>query len=79
MLYECNTHGIWNADYASGCPDCMGEARKRIAEADARIAVLENALREAIESVEDWAGYASEYFQDKHDLAGDLQRLRSFL
>lgn len=45
----------------------------------ARIAELEKALREAIECVEMWSGYASEYFRDKHDLAGDLKRLRSVL
>lgn len=44
-----------------------------------RVAGLEKALREAIESIEDWAGYASEYFQEKHDLKGELARLNSAL
>jgi hypothetical protein len=38
---------------------------------------LRGALRLAIETVEFWAAYASPYFQDKHDLAGDLQKLRA--
>ncbi len=41
-----------------------------------RVAELEAALRDAIGCIEDWASYASEYFQEKHDLAGDLTRLR---
>ena len=40
---------------------------------------LAEALREARAMVEDWAGYASEYFQDKHDLQGDLAKLDAAL
>ena len=40
---------------------------------------LEAALSDAIECVEEWAAYASPYFQEKHDLAGDLARLRAVL
>jgi len=45
----------------------------------ARIAELEGALEEAIESVEEWSAYASDYFKEKHDLEGDLSRLRAAL
>ena len=34
-------------------------------------------LEEASEQLH-WAGYAGEYFQKKHDLAGDIVRLESF-
>jgi hypothetical protein len=34
------------------------------------------ALEEATAEIEDWAAYASEYFQDKHDLQGTLAKLR---
>lgn len=40
---------------------------------------LRAALRLAIDAVEHWASYASPYFQEKHDLAGDLQELRAAL
>ena len=40
---------------------------------------LRGALRDAIESIEHWASYASDYFREKHDLTGDLQNLRSAL
>ncbi len=40
---------------------------------------LREALRLAIEAVEFWAAYASPYFQEKHDLAKDLQKLRAAL
>lgn len=33
------------------------------------------ALKDARECVEAWAAYASEYFREKHDLAGDLARI----
>lgn len=45
----------------------------------ARIRELVAALADAIEEVEDWGGYASEYFQKKHDLAGRIEDLRTVL
>jgi hypothetical protein len=36
---------------------------------------LRAALSEAVGIVEHWGGYASKYFQDKHDLAGDIAKL----
>lgn len=41
-----------------------------------RSALLE-ALKDAAECIESWGSYASEYFQDKHDLAGDIDRIQS--
>jgi chromosome segregation ATPase len=38
---------------------------------------LEKALEDAAECIESWGGYASTYFQDKHDLAGDIERTRT--
>ena len=40
---------------------------------------LVEALEEARELVESWGAYASQYFQEKHDLAGDLIRLDAAL
>lgn len=40
---------------------------------------LRGLLDEAIIEIEDWAGYASEYFQDKHDLNGTLAKFRAAL
>lgn len=37
------------------------------------------ALADAIECVESWGEYATEYFRVKHDLDGDLARLRAAL
>lgn len=48
-------------------------------EAADEIEKLRAALRLAIDAVEHWASYASPYFQEKHDLAGDLQELRAAL
>jgi hypothetical protein len=48
-------------------------------EAADEIEKLRAALRLAIDAVEHWASYASLYAQEKHDLAGDLQKLRAAL
>jgi len=48
-------------------------------EAAAEIEKLRAALGLAIDAVEHWASYASPYFQEKHDLTGDLQELRAAL
>ncbi len=36
---------------------------------------LMEVLKDAREMVSDWAGYASPYFQEKHDIDGDLEKL----
>ena len=48
-------------------------------EAADRIEQLEAALREAVEDIEFWGAYASEYFQDKHDLKSSIQNARKAL
>jgi hypothetical protein len=48
-------------------------------EAADEIEKLREALRLAIDAVEYWASYASLYAHEKHDLAGDLQKLRAAL
>jgi hypothetical protein len=40
---------------------------------------LREALLEAREDVAHWGGYASDYFREKHDLAGDLARIDAAL
>ena len=30
MEYECKTHGVWDANKASGCPECVREMRAEI-------------------------------------------------
>ena len=37
---------------------------------------LRKLLEEASECIADWGLYASEYFQKKHDLDGDIRRFR---
>ena len=48
-----------------------------IADLEARCAEMKAALNDAIESIEDWAGYASEYFRQKHGLAEEVARLKA--
>jgi len=54
-------------------------ARAEMLRAATEIEKLRAALRLAIDAVEHWASYASPYFQEKHDLAGDLQEMRAAL
>jgi chromosome segregation ATPase len=54
-------------------------AATRAVEAEAERDRLREALEEAREDVVHWAGYASDYFKEKHDLAGDLARIDAAL
>jgi hypothetical protein len=63
-------------------PDLLGvctQIDNVLAGQKAENARLREALRLAIDAVEFWAAYATPYFQDKHDLAEDLQKLRAGL
>ena len=44
--------------------------------ANTEVERLRTALTDAANEVEDWAGYAPEYFRKKYDLAGVLVKLR---
>ena len=44
-----------------------------------RIRVLREALADAIVCVQDWSAYVAPYYLEKHDLHGDLARLRAAL
>lgn len=69
-------------------PDMMPawELREHLKQRDDQITALRAdnerlraALRDARECVQAWSGYASEYFCEKHDLAGDLARIDAAL
>ena len=71
LLAGCAVVGgyIANSRYiASANPDTILEL---IRQRDELLA----ALKDAREMVSDWAGYASPYFQEKHDIDGDLKKL----
>lgn len=51
--------------------------QKEIAALTAKLEKAREALEDAAECIESWGGYASAYFQDKHDLAGDIERIRT--
>jgi len=58
---------------------CHEQCERPLCVANRRIAALEALLGEAIESIEDWAGYASEYFREKYGLAEELAKFRAAL
>lgn len=65
------------------CPGCgektAATRAARYAPASPDVEGLVKVLEEAITDIEDWAAYASPYFQEKHDLAGCLERHRAAL
>ena len=65
-----------NAEAATKVGHMIRLARQEAAD---EIEKLRVALRLAVDAIEHWASYASPYFQEKHDLAGDLQELRAAL
>ena len=40
---------------------------------------LLEALKDAADAVEQWGAYASDYFQSKHDLPGDIKAARDII
>jgi chromosome segregation ATPase len=48
----------------------IAEERDRLQKA------LDELRADAVETVQSWGIYASEYFQEKHNLKGDIERLR---
>ncbi len=54
-------------------------ARMYAAKLEAQNRELRDLLAEAIEDIDSWASYASDYFQQKHDLAGTLAKYRAAL
>ena len=61
-------------DLQSLC-DALLETRSLKCQRDELLA----ALKESRESIEDWAGYASEYFREKHKLAEELAALGALI
>lgn len=55
--------------------DELDATTTRLAEVEKALNEAADALDAAMEDVEHWGAYAGEYFQDKHDLDGDLARI----
>jgi hypothetical protein len=53
--------------------------RARISTLEALTDQLAEALRDAMENMDGWASYASDYFRTKHNLSGDLAEIASAL
>jgi hypothetical protein len=52
---------------------------KAVKQIRAYTAKLEAGYREAIEDIDSWGAYASQYFTDKHDLDGCIEAHRTIL
>ena len=62
-----------------GADEMAAEFRDKWDRHRTQIAALREALKDAIECVNDWGAYASSYFQEKHGLKGDIERLTAAL
>jgi hypothetical protein len=65
------------AGYLGPVPDCIRDMDARASSLEAQLAGVKEALGRAIDDIEHWGSYAREYFQQKHDLAGDIARARA--
>ena len=63
--------------------ECISHAREaapqpdRVAELTAEVERLRNLLGDAADEIQNWGAYASEYFQEKHDLAGCVAEFKA--
>jgi hypothetical protein len=57
----------------------IGAKDRTIANLQRELSAARQLLAEAVDDIDDWASYASDYFREKHDLAGALARYRAAL
>lgn len=69
----------FEAEYVEALESQFESLKQELARLRKDYGVLREALKDAIGCAEEWAAYASEYFQDKHDLGQDLERLNAAL
>ena len=67
-------HGNW-----APCEECDADDAlyMQISALQSENARLRAALHSAADYVESWGAYADDYFKCKHDLAGDVKRIRA--
>lgn len=59
--------------------DALEAQAADVASLRAVIGLKDAALREARDDMQAWGAYASDYFQEKHDLEGDLEKIDNAL
>ena len=68
-------------DVQAGSIEAVQAANQRLAAERDKLRTQNQALVEALEDatdeIESWGAYASEYFQEKHDLAGNVAKFRA--
>lgn len=67
----CHLHDFrhWNC-----AVEHIADLTAKLAEAEAWLRELQGSYAEAIDDIQDWAGYASDYFRDKYQLAATIER-----
>jgi hypothetical protein len=67
-LAEADAHGKAQQQWAHAWREKADGLEARLAEANA---LLREYAQDALDDLNNWSGYATDYFQQKHDLAGD--------
>ena len=73
-LERKSAFGMWQ-DYCD-MKEQLTETEQALSGSKAREGRYKDALLEAIDCISDWGSYASPYFQEKHDLQGDMDKLK---
>lgn len=76
LLERMGAHAALHAELVD--PEQMQWAAD-LREAAQHIRLLREALADAIVCVQDWSAYVAPYYLEKHDLDGDVKRLRAAL
>lgn len=71
-LDKCKSFGRYDGSFISKAPQIIDQLLRQNE-------ILRTLLEEAIQDITDWGCYVSEYFQQKHDLAGNIERLEQAL
>lgn len=74
---ECDDNANYDGDYWLIAAMWIDELRAQVAELTELVKKKDDALLDGAQLLSDWGAYADEYYQKKHDLAGDIQRLKN--
>ncbi len=54
------------------------QLKKQVSSSEGLLCAAAEHLEEAAELISNWGSYATVYFQDKHDLNGDVERFKKY-
>lgn len=70
MIFDCDVHGEWDSNRASGCPACMADARREISRLRAALTEARRWLADG--DMSDDSGIPSAYWTPAYAAAIDM-------